>query len=622
MNQDYNKVINRHIDLDDNDIETLRQKVSQITVPETVADDMREIIEGPLNRCGIYHRIFYRVKSEDSIVTKLTNVSKNYNAYHKMQDLIGLRIVLYYVDDIKICKDLIEREFPECEWAVSSQTTSEFKSMKTNGVMSLPKYIADRISPQTWELPIDKTFEVQIRTMAFEGWHEIEHDMRYKYTKMWEHDESRHYARKLNSVLATLELCDDSIISMLEEMGHTYYKEKDWNSMIRCHYHLRITPDDLHPQLQEILDGNISIGKFIYKLERADFIMTLMDCYKDIELSSNSIIAIINEHFLHNKEISEAVSKLGLLKEKSYEQPNREKALPTLTRFNVFRSLTYLKESDIDSELIFMAASEIIHKWIIEKYENIFPGIPQAPDTFVLDTVGYKVSESIDWDEQLMSIEVTQPDSKEACKMWSTKAKIYPSGSRLALWVQNDFYEIKSNHGLINSSSFSRPSFYGRIAGKIGLVDGEELRGQVIKKTEKHFDSLMKLINNNQRRFPIVLISAANTEWLKEFKEELFSKKVSYYAHVFMADEPLAELVSRQYSENYETMKDSIRVFWPHDTIRNSRYQAYPLEYIEHCSFEMHSLKDNADTRYRNISGAGAFRFQLVAAIREENVSE
>ncbi|MCI6021439.1 MAG: hypothetical protein PUD90_08530 [Clostridia bacterium] len=622
MNQDYNKVINRHIDLDDHDIETLRQKVSQITVPETVADDMREIIEGPLNRCGIYHRIFYRVKSEDSIVTKLTNVSKNYNAYHKMQDLIGLRIVLYYVDDIKICKDLIEREFPECEWAVSSQTTSEFKSMKTNGVMSLPKYIADRISPQTWELPIDKTFEVQIRTMAFEGWHEIEHDMRYKYTKMWEHDESRHYARKLNSVLATLELCDDSIISMLEEMGHTYYKEKDWNSMIRCHYHLRITPDDLHPQLQEILDRDTSIGKFIYKLERADFIMTLMDCYKDIELSSNSIIAIINEHFLHNKEISEAVSKLGLLKEKSYEQPNREKALPTLTRFNVFRSLTYLKESDIDSELIFMAASEIIHKWIIEKYENIFPGIPQAPDTFVLDTVGYKVSESIDWDEQLMSIEVTQPDSKEACKMWSTKAKIYPSGNRLALRVQNDFYEIKSNHGLINSSSFSRPSFYGRIAGKIGLVDGEELRGQVIKKTEKHFDSLMKLINNNQRRFPIVLISAANTEWLKEFKEELFSKKVGYYAHVFMADEPLAELVSRQYSENYETMKDSIRVFWPHGTTKNSRYHAYPLEYIEHCSFEMHSLKDNADTRYRNISGAGAFRFQLVAAIREENVSE
>ena len=612
----------KNIELNEYNLEELKQKVTQITVPDSVQDDMIEIIEGPLNRCGIYHRIFYRVKGEESIVSKLTNVTKNYNEYHKMQDLIGIRIVLYYVDDIKICKDLIEREFPECEWAVSSQTTSEFKSMKTNGVMSLPKYIADRISPQTWELPIDKTFEVQIRTMAFEGWHEIEHDMRYKYTKMWEHDESKHYARKLNSVLATLELCDDSIISMLEEMGHTYYKEKDWNSMIRCHYHLKTTQDEIHPELQEILDEDMSIGKFIYKLERADFIMTLMDCYKDIELSINSIIGIINENFLHNKDVSDVVNRLGFLREKTYEQPNREKALPTLTRFNVFKSLTYLKESDIDSEVIFMAASNIIHKWIIEKYENIFPGIPQAPDTFVMDSVGYKVSESIDWDEQLMSIEVTQPDQKEACKMWSTKAKIFPSGGRLALWVQNDFYEMKSNHGLINSSSFSRPSFYGRIAGKIGLVDGEELRGQVLKKTEKDFDALMKLINNSHRRFPIILISAANTEWLKEFKEELFSKKVSYYAHVFMADEALAELVANQYSENREKMKNSIRVFWQQNTVKSSRYQAYPLEYIESCSFEMHSLKDNADTRYRNISGAGAFRFQLVAAIREENVSE
>lgn len=604
------------------DLESLKQRASQIMVPDSVQDDMIEIIEGPLNRCGIYHRIFFRVKSEESIISKLTNSEKNYNVYHKMQDLIGIRVVLYYVDDIKICKDLIEREFPECEWAVSSQTTSEFKSMKTNGVMSLPKYIADRISPQTWELPIDKTFEVQIRTMGFEGWHEIEHDMRYKYTKMWEHDESKHYARKLNSVLATLELCDDSIISMLEEMGHTYYKEKDWNSMIRCHYHLKTTQDEVHPQLQEILDKDTSIGKFIYKLERSDFIITLMDNYKDIELSVNSIIGIINEQYIHNKEIYDTVNRLGFLHEKVYEQPNREKALPTLTRFNVFKSLTRLKGSDIDSEVIFVAAANIIHKWVLEKYENIFPEMPLSPDTFATDTVGYKVSESVDWDEQLMCIEVTQPDPKEACKMWSTKARIFPAEGGLSLWVQNDFHEIKSNHGLINSSSFSRPSFYGRIAGKIGLVDGEELRGQVLRKTESDFDSLMRLINDVKRRFPIVLISAANPEWLRDFKEELFSKKVSYYSHVFMADEALAELVTEQYSENKDTMKNSIRVFWPEKTTRNSRYQAYSLEYIESCSFEMHSLKDNADTRYRNISGAGAFRFQLVAAIREDNVSE
>lgn len=602
--------------------EEISEKIAQITVPNTVQEDMIEIIAGPLKRCGIYHRIFYRVKKKESILSKLTNEEKNYNENHKMQDLIGIRIVLYYVDDIKICKSLIEREFPECNWALSSQTTSEFKSMKTNGVLALPKYIADKISSQTWELPIDKTFEIQIRTMAFEGWHEIEHDMRYKYTKMWEHDESKHYARKLNSVLATLELCDDSVISMLEEMGHTYYKEKDWDSMVRCHYHLRIGLTSIDEKLKEVLDNDMSIGKAIYKLERSKFIFTLMDNYRDLELNINSIVGVVNEYFIHNKEVSDIVYKEGYLKERIYELPNREKALPKLTKFNVFKSFTYIKDSDVDSEPLFMAATQIIHKWIVEKYENIFDNIPSSADTFVLDTVGYKVSESVDYDNLMFSIEVSQPDSKEAYKMWSTKAKIFPVGNRLAFWVENDFYEIKSNHGLINSSSFSRPSFYGRIAGKIGLVDGDELRGQLLKKNIKNTTELFNLIDNPNRRFPVIIISAADSDWLKEFKEELFSKKVSYYAHVFMVDEELNHKLSEEYGEEYELMKNSIRVFWAKDTKREEQYQSYPLEKIQACSFEMHSLKDNADTRYRNINGAGAFRFLLVAQIREENVSE
>jgi ppGpp synthetase/RelA/SpoT-type nucleotidyltranferase len=603
-------------------MDAIKAKVSQITVPDTIRDDMMEIIQGPLNRCGIYHRIFFRVKKPDSIVSKLTNVKKNYNEYHKMQDLIGIRIVLYYVDDLKICKDLIEREFPECEWAVSNQTTSEFKSMKTNGVMMLPKYIADRISPQTWELPIDKTFEVQIRTMAFEGWHEIEHDMRYKYTKMWETDNSKHYARKLNSVLATLELCDDSIISMLDEMGHTYYKECDWNSMIRCHYHLKMNQNEMDSELKEALDRDTSIGKYIYKLERSRFIMTLMDNYRDIELGINSIVGIINEQFIHDKDVTEIVNRKGFLREKVYEPANREKALPVLTAFNVFKSTTYLKGSDVDPEVIFTAACNIIHKWILEKYENIFPDIPQSAETFTMDTIGYKVNESIDWDELLLSIEVTHPDAKEACKLWSTKAKIYPSGNRLVLWVRNDFHELETNHGLINSSSFSRPSFYGRIAGKLGIVDVDEMRTQVVKKSGRDFDDVMHLINSPSRRFPVVVIAAKDGEWLRDFKEELFAKKVSYYAHVLLADQALSDELSAQYSEKPDTMGNSIRIFWPNGTRRKCRYQSYPLEYMQQCSFEMHSLKDNADTRYRNISGAGAFRFRLVAAIREENVSE
>lgn len=35
-------------------------------------------------------------------------------------------------------------------------------------------------------------------------------------------------ARKMNSILATLELCDDSIVQLLEDLGHQHYKDKLW----------------------------------------------------------------------------------------------------------------------------------------------------------------------------------------------------------------------------------------------------------------------------------------------------------------------------------------------------------------------------------------------------------
>ena len=70
---------------------------------------------------------------------------------------------------------------------------------------------------------IDKTFEVQLKTVLFQSWHEIEHDLRYKNRKLW--DGFSDMDRKFNSILATLELCDDSIISVLENLTYLNYKK-------------------------------------------------------------------------------------------------------------------------------------------------------------------------------------------------------------------------------------------------------------------------------------------------------------------------------------------------------------------------------------------------------------
>ena len=112
------------------------------------------------------------------------------------------------------------------EWAESEQNEVEFKPVKINGVFRLPDYLKQQISDETWEMCIDDTFEIQLKTVFFEGWHEIEHDMKYKGGELWSGKNS--FARYFNSILATLELCDKSLVTLFENLGHELYKERNW----------------------------------------------------------------------------------------------------------------------------------------------------------------------------------------------------------------------------------------------------------------------------------------------------------------------------------------------------------------------------------------------------------
>ena len=76
-----------------------RECVEQIYVPDVVRVDLLSIIEEKLKKAGFYYRIAYRVKAVDSTVDKLQ--FKDYrrpgteNEDKKMQDLIGIRIILW-----------------------------------------------------------------------------------------------------------------------------------------------------------------------------------------------------------------------------------------------------------------------------------------------------------------------------------------------------------------------------------------------------------------------------------------------------------------------------------------------------------------------------------------------
>lgn len=156
-----------------------------------------------------------------------------------MQDLIGIRIILYYADDVEIVKNFLDTIFSmPGVWNTTEANEYEFRAMKINGIFKLPGYLSKTIvNPELGDY-VDDTFEIQVRTNSFEGWHEIEHDMRYKGSAFGTGNEA--LARKMNSILATLELCDDSVVGLIEDLGHQHYKDRKWNYMLRCHYRLSL----------------------------------------------------------------------------------------------------------------------------------------------------------------------------------------------------------------------------------------------------------------------------------------------------------------------------------------------------------------------------------------------
>lgn len=116
--------------------------------------------------------------------------------------------------------------------------------MRLNYICRLPADIKDLFSPVFFErCPIDDTFELQIRTVFSEGWHEIEHDLRYKCKEDW--DDEDELWRTMNGIFATLETCDWSILALFDQLTYKMYMASNWEGMLRNKYRIRFATGSL-----------------------------------------------------------------------------------------------------------------------------------------------------------------------------------------------------------------------------------------------------------------------------------------------------------------------------------------------------------------------------------------
>ncbi len=232
-------------------------------IRKEVHSDLSELLES----VGIMFRLFSRVKSKDSIDRKL-KMDERYGISKKIQDLLGLRVVLYFNEDISNARSIISRKYKEKsnDLSIDQVSTEEFRAVRYNIVYSLTEPQIDALDLKDYTRFIDTTFELQIRTIFSEGWHEVEHDLRYKSKDDWIGNEAE--SRLLNGVLAALESSEWTMIKIFDELAYKHYKSKSWTPMLRQKLRLRFSDERLSDEIIFILDNDADLAKKIYRTDR------------------------------------------------------------------------------------------------------------------------------------------------------------------------------------------------------------------------------------------------------------------------------------------------------------------------------------------------------------------
>lgn len=277
----------------------LREDIEAL--PSSVESELQRHLTGIMNQSSLFYRIFVRCKSADSAEKKIR--IKGYDDTKKMQDLYGARIALYFKDDIAICRKILEQNYEVIDLSEDKEEEAVFAPTRLNYVCKLPKTIKNDILKDFWvKYPIDDTFEIQIRTIFSEGWHEVEHDLRYKCKKDWEQEQEM--SRALNGIFATLETCNWSIISLFDKLAYKNYQNHNWEAMIRDKLRIRIKESSISEEVKKVFDDNSDTAKKFYRLNREEIITNFVSAQlSSVPKTFDNVIFILNILFVKDPQI-------------------------------------------------------------------------------------------------------------------------------------------------------------------------------------------------------------------------------------------------------------------------------------------------------------------------------
>jgi putative GTP pyrophosphokinase len=128
-------------------------------------------------------RVGARAKNPDRFVAKAMKARddgerKYEHPFEQIQDMVGARIIVFYLQDVDAVSAQIERYYKRIEIKdLVPESTREFGYVGKHFILAFPPDLIDD------DADLDRTpkfFELQVKTLFQHAWSEAEHDLAYK----------------------------------------------------------------------------------------------------------------------------------------------------------------------------------------------------------------------------------------------------------------------------------------------------------------------------------------------------------------------------------------------------------------------------------------------------------
>ena len=145
-----------------------------------------------------------RVKTEESLAGKLELKGSKYASLADITDIVGVRVITFYIDDVDKVASAVERLF-KVDWE-NSVDKRKIHEIDSFGYMSL-HYICSMDG-------FPYRFEIQMRTVLQHAWANMNHDTGYKSGV----EIPKRYVRNMSRLAGMLELVDEQFSQIRTEL--------------------------------------------------------------------------------------------------------------------------------------------------------------------------------------------------------------------------------------------------------------------------------------------------------------------------------------------------------------------------------------------------------------------